>query len=142
MKMEQTECSETSAYKIQTLGNYPKESIQHSEHGKSLKSRIAWFDYQKAFDSIPQSWIEKSVALVGVNSKIVRFCKLSVEKWNTRLHLKTNQEVMQSQPIQIPRGIFQEDCLLPFLFCIALIPLTNKLNRADNGYQVHGTERK
>jgi len=28
MKMEQTECSETSAYKIQTLGNYPKESIQ------------------------------------------------------------------------------------------------------------------
>jgi len=26
MKMEQTECSETSAYKIQMLGNYPKES--------------------------------------------------------------------------------------------------------------------
>jgi len=37
--MEQTECSETSAYKLQTLGNYPEESIQHSEHGKSLKSR-------------------------------------------------------------------------------------------------------
>jgi len=36
MKMEQTECSETSAYKIQTPGNYPEESIQHSEHGKSL----------------------------------------------------------------------------------------------------------
>jgi len=29
MKMEQTECSETSAYKIQTPGNYPKESVQH-----------------------------------------------------------------------------------------------------------------
>jgi len=28
MKMEQTECSETSAYKLQMLGNYPKESIQ------------------------------------------------------------------------------------------------------------------
>jgi len=26
--MEQTECSETSAYKIQTPGNYPEESIQ------------------------------------------------------------------------------------------------------------------
>ena len=39
MKMEQTECSETSAYKIQTPGNYPEESIQHSEHGDSLKSR-------------------------------------------------------------------------------------------------------
>jgi len=38
-KMEQTECSETSAYKIQTPGNYPEESIQHSEHSESLKSR-------------------------------------------------------------------------------------------------------
>jgi hypothetical protein len=40
MKMEQAECSEMSAYKIQTPGNYPEESIQHSEHGESLKSRI------------------------------------------------------------------------------------------------------
>jgi len=28
MKLEQTECSETSAYKIQTPGNYPEESTQ------------------------------------------------------------------------------------------------------------------
>jgi hypothetical protein len=39
MKMEQTVCSETSAFKIQTPGNYPEESIRHSEHGESLKSR-------------------------------------------------------------------------------------------------------
>jgi len=30
MKMEQTESSETPAYKIQTPGNYPEESKQHS----------------------------------------------------------------------------------------------------------------
>jgi len=35
MKMEQTECSETSAYKIQTPGNYPQESIL--QKGGSLK---------------------------------------------------------------------------------------------------------
>jgi hypothetical protein len=39
MKMEQTERSETLAYKIQTPGNDPEESIQHSEHSESLKSR-------------------------------------------------------------------------------------------------------
>ena len=33
------ECSETSAYKIQAPGNYAEESLQHSEHGESLKSR-------------------------------------------------------------------------------------------------------
>ena len=32
MKMEQTECSETSAHKIQTPGNHPKERIQESSH--------------------------------------------------------------------------------------------------------------
>ena len=35
--MEQTDGSETLAYKIQMPGSYPEESIQLSEHGKSLK---------------------------------------------------------------------------------------------------------
>jgi hypothetical protein len=102
---------------------------------------IAWIDYQKAFDSVPHSWVEKTIELVGVNSKIVRFCKLLMEKWNTRLFLKTKQEIMQSQPIQIRRGIFQGGCLSPLLFCIVLIPLKNEPKRANCGYQVHGTER-
>jgi len=42
MKLEQTECSEMSAYKIQTPWNYPEEGIQHSEHGESLKSRTTF----------------------------------------------------------------------------------------------------
>jgi hypothetical protein len=40
-----TECSETSGYKIQTPGNYPEESIQHSEKGESLKSIILKLHY-------------------------------------------------------------------------------------------------
>jgi hypothetical protein len=39
MKMEkETECSETSAYKIQTLRNYPEESVQQTEYVSHLKS--------------------------------------------------------------------------------------------------------
>jgi len=49
MKMEQTECSETSAYKIQMPGNHPNESIQHSGHGKSLKSRNQEFRSQLCY---------------------------------------------------------------------------------------------
>ena len=55
--MEQTECSETSAFKIQTPGNYPKESVQHTEHGENLKLRIRvnnfshiWTEYLKIPD--------------------------------------------------------------------------------------------
>jgi hypothetical protein len=104
---------------------------------------MAWIDYQKAFDSVSYSWIEKSIELIGVNSKIVKFCKLlSMEKWRTKLQLKTNQELMQSRFIKINRGIFQGDSLSPLLFCIALIPLTHVLNRSKCVYQVYGTERK
>jgi len=35
--MEQTECSKTLAYKIQTLGNYPEESIQQNMYSFSCK---------------------------------------------------------------------------------------------------------
>ena len=39
MKMELIEGSETSVFKTQTPGNYPKENILHKEHSESLKSR-------------------------------------------------------------------------------------------------------
>jgi hypothetical protein len=41
MKYEDwTVCSEMLAFKLQTPMNYPEESVQYSEHGESLKSRI------------------------------------------------------------------------------------------------------
>jgi hypothetical protein len=43
--MEQTECSEMAAYKIKKPENYPKENVQHTEQGKSLKSRKAPLGY-------------------------------------------------------------------------------------------------
>jgi hypothetical protein len=46
---------------------------------------MACIDYQKAFDSVPHSWIRKSTELIGVNNKIFKFSKLSMEKWNTKL---------------------------------------------------------
>jgi hypothetical protein len=39
MKMEQTECSETLAFKLPTPKNNPKENIRHLKYGGSLKSR-------------------------------------------------------------------------------------------------------
>jgi hypothetical protein len=49
-------------------------------HEKRENLSIAWIDYQKAFDTVPHSWVEMSLELVGVNSKIIRFCTLSVAK--------------------------------------------------------------
>jgi len=83
-----------------------------------------------------------SKELVGLNCKIVRFCKLSMEKCNTRLILKSKQEVMQSKHFYIRRGNFPGGSLSSLIFCIALIPLKIEVNTAECGYQVHEGERK
>jgi len=62
------------------------EAIYEDCRRRNKNLNIALIDYQKAFDSVPHSWVEKSIEMGGVNSKIVRFCKLSMEKWNTRLY--------------------------------------------------------
>jgi hypothetical protein len=99
-------------------------------------------DYQKAFDSIPHSWVEKSIELLRMNSKIIRFCKSSVGKWNITASAENRAGNSAITAHSDTRGILQGDALSPLLFCIALIPLTHKLNRADFRYQVQGAERK
>jgi hypothetical protein len=42
---------------------------------------------------------------------------------------------METEEIDIKRGIFQGDSLSPQLFCICLIPLTEQLNRLNTGYE-------
>jgi hypothetical protein len=39
VKLEPTECSETSAFNIQMPRKYPEENIPHLQHGKSLKTK-------------------------------------------------------------------------------------------------------
>ena len=73
MKIEQTERSETSAYKIQTSGNYPEESIQHSQHGESLKLRIFLFA-EVCFDVVSKYTrnVLESTAVFIWNSRVLR----------------------------------------------------------------------
>jgi hypothetical protein len=39
LKMEPTQCSETSAFNTQTPGKYPEENLSLQQHGESLKTR-------------------------------------------------------------------------------------------------------
>jgi hypothetical protein len=94
------------------------------EHCKRRKNNLssAWIDYQKAYDGIPHSSVEKPIELVRVHSKTIRLSKSSTNKWNKRFQLKTKQEEMQSQPIQIQRGILKRESRLP-LHCFTVLIL-------------------
>jgi hypothetical protein len=79
---------------------------------------IAWIDYQKAFDSIPNSWVEKSIELVGVNSKIVRFLQIIIKgemEHNASAENKAGSNAVTSHSDtkrNIPRGLFLAITLL------------------------------
>jgi len=93
------------------------EAIYEDCRRRNKNLSIAWIDYQKAFDSVPHSWVEKSIELVGVNSKIFRFCKLSMEKWNTRFFFlnKAGSNAVTTHSYtkrNIPRGLSLANTLL------------------------------
>jgi hypothetical protein len=58
--MEQTECSETSAHKIQTPGNYPEENIQQSENWIPVGGQIFHThpDWPWGPPSLPIQWVD------------------------------------------------------------------------------------
>lgn len=60
----------------------------------------------------------------------------STKEWKTEMWLYYTGGLIRTGNIAIKRGIFQGNSLSPLLFCLALIPLTNMLNRQGIGYKV------
>jgi hypothetical protein len=89
MKMEQ--CSETSAFKIQAPGNYPEESIQHSEQGESLnqenillKDRVFGLIYEYKAVSSLKNWSTRFCAIVLKMS--TGFCRTTLDFKQGNVH--------------------------------------------------------
>ena len=98
---------------------------------------MAWLDYQKAYDSVPHSWIRKCLHLYGVSRNIEMFIADTMTKWKTRLLLKHEKGEIVLKDVKIKRGIFQGDSLSPLLFCLSIDPLSRMLNSKDNGYNMN-----
>ena len=93
-------------------------------------------DYKKAFDSVPHSWIVKSLEICRVCPTIIRCIASGMKNRKTTLNLNHAGGSLTSRLIDIRSGIFQGDSLSPLLFCIALAPLSNLLNSSSYGYKI------
>ena len=103
------------------------------KHAKRKQSkRMTWIDYKKAYNSVPHSWMLRSMGLVGAATNITSFMEKAVKMWNTTLTV--NGETIGE--VKIKRGIFQGDSLSPLLFIISLIPLTITLRTMKKGYRL------
>ena len=94
---------------------------------------MAWVDYQKAYDSVPHSWVLQCLQLHKISPVLCRFLSRVMEGWRTSMVHSHGQGTVKTRIMQIRRGIFQGDSLAPLLFCMALNPLSTELNRTGCG---------
>ena len=97
---------------------------------KKRNLSMAWIDYKKAYDMVPDSWIIDCLETTGINEKIRRLLAESMKSW--RVELIHGEENLAE--FNIRQGIFQDDSLSPFLFAVCLLLLTHILRDAAPGY--------
>lgn len=101
---------------------------------RQRKMSVAWIDYQKAFDSVPHSWLCRILEIYKIHPDICNTLKYLMRSWRTSLNVKGDSYTYSTSEISIRRGIFQGDSLSPLWFCMALNPLSAMLNRSKYGY--------
>ena len=88
---------------------------------------MAWVYYQKAYDSVPHSWVLQCLQLHKISTVLCMFLSRVMEGWRTSMVLSHGQGTAKTRIMQIRRGIFQVDSLSPLLFCMAVNPLSTEL---------------
>ena len=78
-------------------------------------------DYRKAYDMVTHTWIHECLEMYKVDEKMRHMMRNSMKTWRTVL--ECNGRGLEE--INIRRGIFQGDTLLPLVLVIAVIPLTS-----------------
>ena len=92
-----------------------------------------WFDYKKAFDSVPHAWIKRALELAKLPPDLTSaVCRL-MRTWETRICLKTPSETIETSSIKYENGVLQGDCLAMMLFILSINPLSHLL-RTTEGY--------
>ena len=97
---------------------------------------VSWIDYQKAFDSVPHTWLLKILSIYKIHPKLISLLETLMNSWSTKLKLRNGNETCKLNQIPIRRGIFQGDTFSPIWFCLALNPLSKMLNESGLGFKL------
>ena len=91
---------------------------------------MMWFDYKKAFDSVPHDCILKALELAQVLLKITNTIKVLMNTWATKLYLNS----IETSIIKYQTGVLQ-DCMALISFILSVNPLSFLLSKLP-GYKV------
>ena len=93
-----------------------------------------WLDYKKAFDSVPHSWLIRSLEMAKVPEKIILAIRQLMIKWRTKVYLYGESSNVETDFISYLKGILQGDTLSLILFVLSVNPLSHLLQR-HKGYK-------
>ena len=88
-------------------------------------------NYRKAYDLVPHSWVNEWMEMFGMAENLRKFLQKSMQQW--RLSLTANGEDLGE--VNVKRGIFQEDSLLPLMFVLSMVPLSLILKKEKAYYK-------
>ena len=89
---------------------------------------MAWIDYKKAHDMVPQSWIIHCLKMYKISHEVINLEMTAGER--------------SIAEIKIKRGIFQGDALSPLLFIIVMMPLNHILRKCAASYKLSRSQEK
>ena len=113
------------------------EEVQHQRRNLLMM----WFDYEKAFDSMPHDRTIQALQPEKIPVKIINAIKNLMYLWPTKVHLLANQYNLESDKIHYHTGVLQVDCLSLILFILSVNPLSFLLNTL-NGYRLGKPDSK
>ena len=99
-----------------------------------------WLDYQKAFDSVPHSWIIESFELAKVPPAIIKAIEQLMYKWKPQARLNGETSNIETDFISYLRGILQGDTLSLILFVLSVNPLPFLLKNHE-GYKIKNIKK-
>ena len=99
---------------------------------------MAWIDYKKAYDMVPQSWILHCLKMYKISHEVKNFIEQTMKTW--RVDLKAGGRSIAETKIQ--GGIFQGGTQSHLLFIIAMMPLNHILQKCAAGYKLNRSQEK
>ena len=99
---------------------------------------MAWFDYKKASDMVPHSWIINSRKMYKKSDEVINFIDKTMKIW--RVELTAGGRRLAEAKNQ--RKIFQGDAISPLVFTIAVMPLNHILRKCIAGYKLNRSPEK
>ena len=99
---------------------------------------MAWIDYKKAKDMVPQSWIINSLKIFKISEEVINFIKKTMKTW--KMELTAGGRSLAEAKVQ--RGIFQGDALSPLQFIIAMMPLNHIPRKCTTRYKLSKSQEK